>query len=111
EVVTRSAGTGAEAFSCFSLSRSPWTRSIRALLEGPRLEPPEFAALYGAGTVLVESLGSGAVVTDGRPWKYLSLSNTCPIKEDPTTFPSCSMKLPDARCGKITPAIPVMASG
>src|SRR3974377_2055181 len=67
EVVTRSAGTGAEAFSCFNLSMSPWTRSISALLDGPRLEPPEFAALYGAGTVLVASLGSGAVVAEGRP--------------------------------------------
>src|SRR5689334_9204085 len=76
DVVTRSAGTGAEGFSCFSLSISPWTRSTNALLDGPRLEPPEFAALYGAGTVLVESFGSGAVVADGRPWKYLSLSNT-----------------------------------
>ena len=52
---------------------SPCTRSISALLDGPRFEPPEFAALYGAGTVLVESLGSVAVVADGRPWKYLSL--------------------------------------
>ncbi len=44
-VVTRSIGTGAEGFSCFSLSTSPWTRSISALLVGPRFEPPEFAAL------------------------------------------------------------------
>ena len=35
-------------------------RSISALLVGPRLEPPEFAALYGASTVLLGSLGSGA---------------------------------------------------
>ena len=49
---------------------------MSALLEGPRFEPPEFAALYGAGTVLVASLGSGAVVADGRPWKYLSLVNS-----------------------------------
>ena len=45
DVVTRSAGTDAEGFSCFSLSISPWTRSTSALLDGPRLEPPEFAAL------------------------------------------------------------------
>src|SRR4249920_728076 len=75
EVVTRSAGTGAAEFSRFNLSMSPWTRSISALFDGPKLEAPEFAALYGAGTVLVASLGSGAVVAEGRPWKYFSLSN------------------------------------
>ena len=45
DVVTRSIGTAAEGFSFFSLSMSPCTRSISALLEGPRFEPPELAAL------------------------------------------------------------------
>jgi hypothetical protein len=43
--VIRSAGTGADGFSCLSLSMSPCTRSISALLEGPRFDPPELAAL------------------------------------------------------------------
>jgi len=37
------------------------------LLVGPRFEPPEFAALYGAAIVLVGSVGSLPVVADGRP--------------------------------------------
>ena len=45
EVVTRSIGTAPEGFSAFSLSTSPLTRSISALLVGPRFEPPELAAL------------------------------------------------------------------
>src|SRR5271167_1376716 len=87
DVVTRSAGTGADGFSCFSFSISPCTRSTSALLDGPRFEPPEFAALYGAATVLVASLGSGAVVADGRPWKYLSAVKAWPISSEPTTLP------------------------
>ena len=111
EVVTRSCGTGAFGFSFFNVSMSPCTRSISALLDGPRFDPPEFAALYGAATVLVESLGSGAVVADGRPWKYLSSVNTWPISAEPTTLPSCSIRLPCAWRGKRTSAMPVIASG
>src|SRR6202011_4297753 len=87
EVVTRSIGTVAFGFSAFNLSTSSLTRSFRALLVGPRLEPPELAALYGAGTVLVESAGSGAVVAESRPWKYLSALNSSPIRAEPTTLP------------------------
>src|ERR1700739_642060 len=72
EVVTRSTGTDADGFSAFSFSTSSVTRPFGPLLVGPRLEPPELAALYGAGTVFDESFGSGATVADGRPWKYLS---------------------------------------
>src|SRR4030081_90386 len=111
ELVTRSMGTEAEGFSAFSLSTSSLTRSISALLVGPRLEPDELAALYGAGTVLVASFGSGAVVADGRPWKYLSSLNSCPIRAEPTTLPSLSIRLPCACFGKITPAMAVMARG
>ena len=45
EVVTRSTGTDAEGFSAFSFSTSSLIRSASALLVGPRLEPPELAAL------------------------------------------------------------------
>jgi K+-transporting ATPase KdpC subunit len=63
--------------------------------------------LYGAGTVLLESAGSAADVADGRPWKYLSSLNSCPINEDPITLPSRSIRLPCAWVGKIAPAMPV----
>src|SRR5260370_35994215 len=92
-VVTRSTGTAADGFSAFSFSTSSLTRSFRALLVGPRLEPPELAALYGAGTVLVESAGSGAVVAEGRPWRDLSSLTSCPIRAEPTTLPSLSIRL------------------
>src|SRR5262245_20989176 len=111
EVVTRSTGTGVFGFSAFSFSTSSLTRSASALLVGPRLEPPEFAALYGADTVLVESAGSGASVADGRPWKYLSSFHYWPIRAEPITLPSFSTRLPCACFGKIAPAMPVMASG
>ena len=45
DVVTRSVGTWADGFSCFSFSASAVTRSISALLVGPRLDPMELAAL------------------------------------------------------------------
>src|SRR5260370_42153484 len=109
--VTRSTGTAADGFSAFSFSTSSLTRSFRALLVGPILEPPELAALYGAETVLVESAGSGAEVAEGRPWKYLSSLNSWPIRAEPTTLPSFSIRLPCACFGKITPAIAVMARG
>src|ERR1035438_4410569 len=87
-VVTRSIGTGADGFSAFSFSTSSLMRSTSALLVGPRLEPPELAALYGNETVLDGSFGSGAVVAEGLAWKYWSLVNSCPIRTEPTTFPS-----------------------
>src|SRR5215813_4613338 len=90
DVVTMSIGTTADGLSFLSASMSPWTRSTSALFEGPRFDPPEFAALYGAGTDLVGSFGSGAVVADGRPWKYLSLLNSWPISAEPITLPSRS---------------------
>src|SRR5262249_27014655 len=71
-VVTRSIGTWADGFSFFRASTSPLTRSTNVLLVGPRFEPAEFAALYGASIVLVGSLGSGVLVAEGLPWKYLS---------------------------------------
>src|SRR6185437_2486764 len=72
DVVTRSAGIGVFGFSAASLVASSFTRSTSAFDVGPRLDPAEFAALYGAGTVLLASLGSVSVVADGRPWKYFS---------------------------------------
>ena len=50
-----------------------------------------------------ESFGSGAVVADGRPWKYLSSANAWPISAEPITLPSCSIRLPCAWSGKTTP--------
>src|SRR5262249_41719855 len=50
----------------------------------------------GAGTVFVASLGSAAVVAEGRPWKYLSLSNCWPISSEPTIVPLLSIRLPCA---------------
>src|SRR6185437_243474 len=111
EVVTRSTGTGIEGFSAFNLSTSSLTRSLSALLVGPRFEPLELAALYGAGTVLVASAGSAVVVADGRPWKYFASLNSWPIKAEPTTLPPLSIRLPSACFGKITPATAVIASG
>src|SRR5262249_10800733 len=110
DVVTRSTGIRM-ALSALSLSESSLTRSIRLLLVGPRFDPPEFWALYGAGTVLVASLGSVSVVAEGRPWKYLSPANTWPIRAEPTTLPSRSMRLPFACQGRIAWARPVIARG
>ena len=73
EVVTRSIGTGADGFSSLSFSTSPLTRSISALLVGPRFEPPSSRHCRARRRSWSESFGSGAIVADGRPWKYLSL--------------------------------------
>src|SRR5665213_4433181 len=75
DVVTRSTGTAAAGFSCFNASTSPLSRSASALLVGPRFDPIELTALYGAATVLVASFGSVPVVAEGRPWKYRSVVN------------------------------------
>src|SRR6202035_3153735 len=99
--------TALEGFSALSLSTSSLTRSASALLVGPRLEPPELAALYGAGTVLVESAGFGAEVAEVHLWKYLSSLNSCPITLEPITLPSFSIRLPCACFGKMTPAMAV----
>ena len=78
---------------------------------GPAFEPPEFCALYGAGTVLLLSAGSVSVVAEGRPWKYCPPVKFCPISVEPITWPSRSIRLPSAWRGKTAPAIPVSASG
>ncbi len=94
DVVTRSTGTGAAGFCAARVAASPFTRSISVFEVGPLFEPPEFAALYGAGTVFVESFGSVSVVAEGRPWKYFSAVKFCPISSEPTTLLSRSIKLP-----------------
>src|SRR6187402_2700861 len=111
DVVTKSTGTGVEPFSALSLSTSPFTRSINALLVGPRFEPEELAALYGCGTVFEGSAGSAPLVADGRPWKYLPDVNDCPMSSDPMTLPSRTIRLPCDCFGKMASAMPVMASG
>src|SRR5271166_2920658 len=78
EVVSMSAGKGRATSSGCAPSRvlrSPSIRSIKVLLVGPRLDPPELAALYGAGIVLAGSLGSVAVVADRRPWNHAGPSH------------------------------------
>ena len=79
EVVTRSIVTGAAGFSCFSLSTSPLTRSISALLVGPKVRAHGIDGVVGDGRRLGRVLGIGPSVADGRPWKYLSLVNAWPI--------------------------------
>ena len=49
---------------------------------------------------MVASFGSGPVVADGRPWKYLSLVKSWPISAEPTTLPSRSIRLPLRLAGK-----------
>ena len=102
EAVTRSTGTGAvlpgsaarnTAMRCF-------TASVSAGLVGPRLEPDEALALYAFGEV-----------ADGRPQKYFGSVNDWPISTEPTGLPSFTIRLPLARCGKISWASPVAASG
>src|SRR5260370_34371760 len=97
--VTRSPGTAADGFSAFSFSTSSLTRAFRALLVGPRLEPPELAALYGAETVLVESAESGDEVAEGRPWKYMSSLISSPTTPETTPMPAYSITAPFACVG------------
>src|SRR5689334_3367845 len=102
EAVTRSTGTGAVLPG--SAARSASTRSCTALVRagfvGPRLDPDDAAALYGNGDV-----------ADGRLQKYLGSSKACPMSSEPTTFPSLTIRLPFAWCGKSAWAIPVTSSG
>src|SRR5258708_35008211 len=90
EVVTRSAGMGVDGFSAFSLPASSVTRSISDFAVGPAFEPAELAALYGAGTVLVESLGSVSVVAEGLQRKNLSPAKLWPVGHGPITSPAFS---------------------
>src|SRR5262249_7854922 len=53
EVVTRSTGTAAVPFAFFRASAPAVTRSTSAFEVGPRFEPAELVALYGAAIVLV----------------------------------------------------------
>ena len=76
------------------LTGCSFTRSISDLAVGPLFDPPEFAALYGAGIVFVLSLGSMSVVAEGRPWKYAGPVKFCPISDEPITRPSRSIRLP-----------------
>jgi hypothetical protein len=67
---------------------------------GLRFEPDEAPALSGNGEV-----------ADGRAQKYFGSSKGCPIRLDPTSLPSLTIRLPLAWDGKITWAIPVTISG
>src|SRR5271155_2342341 len=96
DVVTASAGTGPGPAIACQAATPPFTRSASFCDVGPKLEPVELAALYGASIVLVESLGSGAVVADGRGGKERSLLNHWPMSAEPTTTPSFRIRLPSA---------------
>jgi hypothetical protein len=76
------------------------TASASAGLVGPRFEPDEAAALYGWGEV-----------AEGRLQKYPGSSKGCPMSEDPTIVPSCTMRLPLAWRGNRIWAAPVTISG
>ena len=67
------------------------TFSFRAGLSGPRFEPLEEAALYGAG-----------VVAEGRAQKYPGFVKGWPISDEPTGLPFRRIRLPFAWDGKAT---------
>src|SRR5215470_327697 len=98
DAVTRSAGTGAlfPGSAARSASMRAFTASARAGLVGPRFEPDDEAALYGLGEV-----------AEGRLQKYFGSSKGCPMRDEPTTLPSCTMRLPLAWRGKTSWATPV----
>src|SRR6478752_7379950 len=102
DAVTRSTGMGApfSGSDAFSASTRLWTAFIRASIVGPRLDPDDAAALYGNGAV-----------AEGRLQKYLGSSNGCPIKDEPTTRPSLTIKLPLAWYGNSSCARAVIPSG
>src|SRR6202044_1332021 len=64
DVVTASAGTGPGPARARQASTPPFTRSTSFCEVGPRFDPDELVALYGASIVFVESLGSVSVVAD-----------------------------------------------
>src|SRR5882724_3476527 len=102
EAVTRSTGTGLDGSAPASRSAltRPSTACFSAGLVGPILEPAEEAPLYGIGEV-----------ADGRLQKYLASEKGCPIKREPSTFPSFSIRLPFARVENPTCAMAVTTSG
>ena len=111
DVVTRSIGTDADAILGLRLvdvSLDPLDQGLAGRAE---IRAHRVRRIVGRAVVLVESGGSGPVVADGRPWKYLSSVKAWPISAEPITLPSFSIRLPCAWLGKMTPAMPVIASG
>src|SRR5471032_3398380 len=105
EAVTRSTGIASGlgrpcGSAALRASMRPLTASFWAGFSGPKLLPPELAALLGIGPV-----------ADGRPQKYLGDENDWPISEEPIALPFTSMMLPAAWAGKATLPTPVTASG
>ncbi|KAG1243379.1 hypothetical protein G6F65_022439 [Rhizopus arrhizus] len=74
--------------------------SASAGLRGPRLDPPEAAALYGIGAV-----------ADGRLQKYWGDVKDCPISSEPTTLSPCLISEPAASCGNTAAATPLVRKG
>jgi hypothetical protein len=87
-----------------SAARRAWMRAFtaatRAGLLGPRLEPPELAALSGMG-----------LVAEGRPQKCAGSLKGWPIRREPTAWPSRQTRLPLAGAAIVAWATPVTASG
>src|SRR4051812_7023209 len=102
DAVTRSTGTGpsfpgSAAFSAATRAATAWDS---AGLVGPRFDPDEAVALYGAGEV-----------ADGRGQKYFGSVNGWPIRREPIGLPSRTIRLPPACRGKATRATAVTTPG
>src|SRR6266403_6264622 len=102
EAVTRSTGTGAvlPGSAARSASTRDWTALIKSGLVGLWFDPDEDAALYPNG-----------LVADGRPQKYFGSSKGWPIRPEPTTVPSFTIRLPLAWCGNTSCAMAVTTTG
>ena len=102
EALTRSAGTACvlPGSAARKAAMRDLTASVSAGFNGPWLEPLEPPALLAIGPV-----------ADGRPQKYVGELKFWPIKVEPTSLPSRSIRLPAACCGNIALAAPVTASG
>src|SRR5438270_3254219 len=102
DAVTRSTGTASLLGG--SAARRASTRSCTdftsAGLVGLRFDPDDDAPLYGYGDV-----------ADGRPQKYFGSSKGWPIRAEPMTLPSFTIRLPLAWCGKTSWAMAVTTTG
>jgi len=87
-----SAARRASTRACTALTRSAFV--------GLRFEPDEEPALYANG-----------VVADGRAQKYFGSSKGWPMSSDPRVLPSLTTRLPFARYGNATCAMPVTIAG
>ena len=111
-VVTRSTGTGAAGFSAFSAVEVAPSRARPApRWSGRGWSPTSWRRCRAPAPSSWHRPGR-------RPWwpragrgSSASLVKAWPIRPEPTTVPSRSIRLPAAWRGKSAPAMPVMASG